>query len=302
MDATALFADLERKYGLPAGFLARTYQLESSGGKNLYNPQSGAAGPFQFMPRTAEQYGLKNPMDLEQSADAAARLARDNAAYLQKQGIESPSAAQLYLAHQQGAKGAANLLQGGGTAGEAVGAKAVAWNGGSPGMPATDFADKWISKFNGATPPRNQIASTDGGLFGRLFSPQTKFDAPPSPVSLPTPQTGVAMPQNIAMSTAPGLAPTAGGAPSFAAPMNNQAALDASRATPFANPGNFNFAGLGASGLAMMAAGAPQPTWQPGPAAPAHRGDANVNLMGILAPAKQADEEKKRMLMMGLLG
>ena len=84
MTPAELFADLERKYNLPGGFLNRTWQIESGSGKSLMNPQSGAAGHFQFMPRTARQYGLENPNDLAQSAEAAARLAVDNRAALQR--------------------------------------------------------------------------------------------------------------------------------------------------------------------------------------------------------------------------
>lgn len=38
---------------------------------------AGAQGHFQFMPGTAKQYGLTNPDDFEQSADASARYISD---------------------------------------------------------------------------------------------------------------------------------------------------------------------------------------------------------------------------------
>lgn len=69
-----LFADLESKHDLPSGLLNATYQKESGGGKYLYS-KAGALGPFQFMPDTAKDMGLRGDdvFDLEKSADAAAR-------------------------------------------------------------------------------------------------------------------------------------------------------------------------------------------------------------------------------------
>ena len=61
MNQFEIMANLERKYNLPSGYLARTRQIESSGGRKTYNPDSGAAGDFQFIPRTAKEYGLKDP-------------------------------------------------------------------------------------------------------------------------------------------------------------------------------------------------------------------------------------------------
>ncbi|MDZ7320758.1 lytic transglycosylase domain-containing protein [Kosakonia sacchari] len=70
----AKFAALEQKYGLPSGLLNATYQKESGGGKYLFS-KAGALGPFQFMPGTARDLGLKGDdvFDLDLSAEAAAR-------------------------------------------------------------------------------------------------------------------------------------------------------------------------------------------------------------------------------------
>lgn len=68
-----LFGGLEAKYNLPAGLLDAVYSQESGRGRRLDNKDSGAQGPFQFMPPTAKEYGLSNPYDLKQSAEAAAR-------------------------------------------------------------------------------------------------------------------------------------------------------------------------------------------------------------------------------------
>lgn len=66
------FSALEEKYGLPAGLLDKMWLKESGRGKNMKS-QAGAEGHFQFMPRTAREYGLDDPYDLAKSADAAAR-------------------------------------------------------------------------------------------------------------------------------------------------------------------------------------------------------------------------------------
>jgi hypothetical protein len=148
------FSAIEQRYGLPQGYLSRVRQIESRNGQDTYNAKSGAAGDFQFMPKTAAHYGLADPYNTEAAADAAARLAADNRAVLQRGGIENPSAAQLYAAHQQGAGGYLKLAQGGGAAGDAVGQKAVAWNSGDPNMTAKDFAAKVEGLYSGSKTPQ----------------------------------------------------------------------------------------------------------------------------------------------------
>lgn len=148
MSPQDLFASLEARYRLPQGYLGRVYQLESSGGKNVYNEQSGAAGPFQFMPRTARGMGLQDPYDLAQSADAAARLAAQNRAYLQKKGVEDVDGRVLYLAHVQGADGAYRLLENADKPAERiVGEKPVVQNAGKLGQPAGEFAGQIMSRY-----------------------------------------------------------------------------------------------------------------------------------------------------------
>ena len=170
MNKSELFSSLEQRYGLPEGYLARTETLESDGGRLTYNKNSGAAGNFQFLPRYQKAYGITDPYDLRQSAEAAAKLAANNRVALQQKGIENPTAADLYAAHQQGATGYADLLRAGDkSAASVVGEKAVVLNGGKADMTAFDFANKITSKFSGNTPPSQpqQGGQTATGIFAK---------------------------------------------------------------------------------------------------------------------------------------
>lgn len=75
-NAQALLTEKEIEYGLPIGLLDRIWEKESGRGQNMVS-RVGAEGHFQFMPRTAKEYGLKDPYDFMESSDAAARKMRD---------------------------------------------------------------------------------------------------------------------------------------------------------------------------------------------------------------------------------
>ncbi len=145
-------------YGISGSYLSRVHALEGDG----VSP-TGARGPFQFVDSTAKQYGVKDPFDPEQAAVGAARLAADNKAALTQQLGRPPTDAELYLAHQQGAGGAAALLAHPTmTAQQALmtttkyrddpnaAARAIRVNGGDPDAPASTFSGLWTAKFNGA--------------------------------------------------------------------------------------------------------------------------------------------------------
>lgn len=144
-----LFGATEGKYGLPSGFLDRTAGIESAYNAGARNP-SGASGLFQFMPETAKEYGLADPFDPAASTDAAGRLAAANKALLRNALGREPTAAELYLAHQQGGAGAARLLSNPDVpAWSIVGKQAVLQNGGNLDMSAGQFAGKWLNEFAG---------------------------------------------------------------------------------------------------------------------------------------------------------
>lgn len=70
----------ERAEGLPPGALDALYAAESGRGRNSGTSPKGAMGPFQFMPETGAQYGLKSRedfFDFQKSGAAAARYLGD---------------------------------------------------------------------------------------------------------------------------------------------------------------------------------------------------------------------------------
>lgn len=174
-NAGGLFSGLEQRFNLPPGYLAQTAQIESGGNPNALNKGSGAAGMFQFIPSTARSVGLSNPYDVLQSSYAAAKLASDNANVLRNALGRDPTAGELYLAHQQGAAGAAKLLTNpDASAASIVGASAVKSNGGTSDMTAGQFASKWTSRFGapgpiGAAPAGGPSVGPYGSLDPNAF-------------------------------------------------------------------------------------------------------------------------------------
>jgi len=153
------------RHGVDPNALLRIAMIESSGNPKAKNPKSSAGGLFQFIDSTAAQYGLADRYDPAQAADAAARLARDNAAHLRKVLGREPTGAELYLAHQQGAGGAAKLLANpNAPAASIVGADAVALNGGQAGMTAGEFAGLWLKKAGGPAGSATPGIRLTGGL------------------------------------------------------------------------------------------------------------------------------------------
>jgi len=75
--AAAHLTQLEDRYELPNGVLDAIWLTESSRGKNMRTSKSSAKGHFQFTDSTAKLYGLQNPDDFFESADAAARYLSD---------------------------------------------------------------------------------------------------------------------------------------------------------------------------------------------------------------------------------
>lgn len=174
-DIQSIITSAAQRYGIDPQAMLAIAQIESSGNPMAKNPNSSAGGLFQFIDSTAKQYGLSDKFDPAASADAGARLARDNAAHLRGVLGREPTPGELYLAHQQGAGGAAKLLRDpSARAVDIVGADAVRLNGGNPNMTAAEFASLWMNKTDkvlggqgsGATPQGSvpTAAPSQGGF------------------------------------------------------------------------------------------------------------------------------------------
>lgn len=234
-DALGLdFSTLEAENGLPQGYLERTAYIESKGDPNAKNPNSSAGGLFQFIDSTAKAYGVKNKFDPVQATDGAVDVAVDNMRILTKALGRKPTAAELYLAHQQGGTGAKRLLvDPTAKAADIVGADAVRLNGGDENMTAGEFANLWLDKFNntktisptvGRPSDANAVASKAGEAVQRAVASSAgtpsvdmtmpSGGAPTTPVvgdaataTLPEAIPATTTPENQAVSTPEGQAP-----------------------------------------------------------------------------------------------
>lgn len=154
-------------------FLGQTFQAESSGGRNTRGRGSSQGG-FQFHPDTFRGVMPNgNIGSLNDQAQAALTLARQNETTFQRQFNREPTAGDLYLMHQQGTPGALALM----TAPPEVNAiaavapayrgdlrlarQAILNNGGTPDMTAGEFVQQWRGRFNGGGPaPEQQTAAS----------------------------------------------------------------------------------------------------------------------------------------------
>tara|TARA_R110002153_G_scaffold152498_4_gene304085 strand:- start:29191 stop:31992 length:2802 start_codon:yes stop_codon:yes gene_type:complete len=153
---TQIWKNLEGRFNLPDGYLARTAEIESDSNPNAQNPNSTAGGLFQFVDGTAAEYGLTNKFDPLESSIAAAKLAANNQIRLEQLIGRRPTSAELYLAHQQGADGAAKLINMAETqptdlATSLVGIDEVTLNGGNKQTTVSEFVKLWKNKFVGQT-------------------------------------------------------------------------------------------------------------------------------------------------------
>lgn len=107
-ETKALIVEQANAAGVNPEHMLAMAQMESGGNANAVSA-TGATGLFQFTGGTGKAYGIKNRFDPKENAAAAARLMADNAKALKAKGIE-PTLENLYLAHQQGAGGAAQII------------------------------------------------------------------------------------------------------------------------------------------------------------------------------------------------
>lgn len=152
MDVSTIIAEAAQRYGLDPAYMLKKAQIEAPGlNPRAQNPNSSAGGLFQFIDSTWRDYGRGgDKYDPVANADAAARYTLDNKRSLEKALGRAPTPGELYLAHQQGAGGAAKLLR---DPNAPVGGDAIRLNGGRDGMRAGDFAAKWTGRFDGGGAP-----------------------------------------------------------------------------------------------------------------------------------------------------
>lgn len=147
LETITVAANLAAERGLSPQYAATVALIESSGNPYAHNP-SGAKGVYQFIPSTAANYGLKKPFDAVANTKAFIRFTKDNEDILVDYLGREPSDAEKYLAHQQGAAGAAKLLTNPNTkAAELVGTQAIVQNGGHSKMTAKAFVSMWKEKY-----------------------------------------------------------------------------------------------------------------------------------------------------------
>lgn len=167
-------------YGVSGAYLQRTQQLETGDNPNQTS-STGAKGPFQFVGSTAQQYGVKDPFNYAQAADGAARLAADNKAALTGSLGRAPTDPELYLGHNQGAKGAALLISHPNVrAGDLVGDAAIRVNGGDPNAPASAFTAMITNKWNAAPSTsftQRKAAAYQDIMADTTLDPQTRAHA-----------------------------------------------------------------------------------------------------------------------------
>lgn len=134
--------------------------IESSLDVNARNGRM--VGLYQFMPETFSGLGYTDINDTDQQIDAAIKLYRQNKAALAPVLGRDPTAAELYLAHQQGLGGAKALLKADRSANavetlntleyyrkkSGVAKKAIVGNGGREDMTVGEFLDHWNDKTN----------------------------------------------------------------------------------------------------------------------------------------------------------
>jgi len=134
--------------GLSGSYWDKMSKIESNGDYNAVNKSSGAYGKWQIMPKTMKSYANKLGISMDeartpQGQDAVIKkFTDDNARALRRAGLPVNDKT-LYLAHQQGAGGAINLLKGNY---DSVSDRNV--NSNNPdGVSKSQFAGYWMNRM-----------------------------------------------------------------------------------------------------------------------------------------------------------
>lgn len=151
------------KHNVPVEYMYVTADIESGGDPTKKNPNSSAAGLYQFLDSTAARMELTDKYDATASAEAAAKLYNESKTNLQSKIGREPTNAEVYLAHQQGDGGAALLLNNPnkpaidilttaykkeyGKDAAKIARQALLNNGGKVDMTAAQFAERWTNEY-----------------------------------------------------------------------------------------------------------------------------------------------------------
>lgn len=141
-----------KKYpnGISVKGLVCLVMIESSGNPKAISPGGGYIGLGQVGKSVFSEYGPKDGERLnpEDNLMCVANLAQCNTRVLRHVLGRSPTDAEIYLAHQQGANGSLKLIENPHVrAGDLVGDARIKGNGGDPNKPASIFTNMWIKKF-----------------------------------------------------------------------------------------------------------------------------------------------------------
>lgn len=213
-ETKALVTEYALKHGQNPEHALAMVQMESGGNANAVSA-TGAVGLMQFTGGTGRQYGIKNRFDPRENVDAGMRLMKDNAAALRKAGIE-PTLENLYLAHQQGAAGAVQIINAGAGKGELSDKvrKNMGLNFGD--MSAADYLDRNKEKIHKAQ--ASAITNTYTGQYAKTVDERGQVVAANTVGTPLAPAAAAGAPTSMAAAVKPAtVATTAGASTSMAA-------------------------------------------------------------------------------------
>lgn len=160
------FQGAEKGAGVPTGYISRVIHIESGGNPNARTGSN--VGLVQGDAAWNAKYGVTDPGSVSQASSALVREAADNRPALANVLGRNPTAAELYLAHQQGLAGATALFanpdkpawetirrfyKSDGIAKQAIWGNMTPqmkaqFQGGVDQVTAGDFAKLWGAKYN----------------------------------------------------------------------------------------------------------------------------------------------------------
>ena len=183
-----------------AAYKQRVGQIENPAGDPNATSPTGARGFFQWVGSTAKQYGVI-PGNRDSEEKGMDRLSADNLAALHKGLGREPTPEELYLAHQQGAGGALQLiLHPTERAGDIVGDAAVRNNGGDPNGSAAQFVNLWRAKYDRVKPSADGTYPVTPGGGHIMPGGGNSGNLPITPAAF---ETGAPAPSNVVEPGAP---------------------------------------------------------------------------------------------------